>query len=408
MDAGAYLFSPEGTQIQQINVFNRGFVAGVLLTQYWANVPNQLAAWYALNAAQCALALAGLIVVWASRGRTPAVGPHAAYHRLRRVVVPALFCAWQLWVGALGVAVPTQWLSNMTMAIIFFHAWAEFPLFAFRWLLLRGAALQRASVDAVWRTLATYYAATLVVFTFGSDPYAQGLLSAPFVLVADLGNLAVAPVLAAFARGDRSCYCACCGCCCADALTVDGSGGDAAPHPLTAAEHAVEIIAAAMSVLHVVMFYGHVPIVAVSVAIAADYLVAFAGLNVLLLVLYVAALALSLAAPPPAPSDLAARLHAVVVTAADAHAAVRNGEAYGDLCGADRQLALDLVCATRADGTFKARGEDVGVKVTPAATVPPFTGTGGDAPAPAVTTWRPVGAAPAANVRGAGGQAPRM
>ena len=141
---------------------------------------------------------------------------------------------------------------GITTTWIFLHNIAEFSFFALRWALLDGldnAAAgyapctcagdccrpghSCASCRPCWTlsrmvmVTATYFTIAAIIMMLTDSPYNKGFISGVPTIIADFGNLVIGPYMAYH-------------------LYQTGRG------------HPIEIMAAVMSVLHVILFYGQV------------------------------------------------------------------------------------------------------------------------------------------------------
>jgi len=175
---------------------------------------------------QLVLAVAGVILAVGRGVDVDLYGVETyAFHK----IIPLLTSTWQLALSGLILLVPTQWLSNVTMGMILYHAWSEFFALVLRFLIVQGK-LNAVTLDQYVKWVILFGVVTGVPFMLTSNPYIQGLITAIPVLPADFLNLIVAPYL--------------------NIKWV-------LEHPKSsAAEKASEILSGILYIIHVVWFYG--------------------------------------------------------------------------------------------------------------------------------------------------------
>jgi len=219
-------FPPPGSIIYQINVYNRGFPAEFLITKWWSDYPSLQTTLYVFGAIQLLLALAIIIMGIGRNINMKELGWEGVANRK---ILTVLTGFWQLALSGLILFLPTQWLSNITMGMILFHAWAEFFALVLRFLILKQQ-VSKSNLQQYFMWSVITYVVTGVPFMLGSNPYIQGIISTVLVLPADFLNIVVAPMLSI--------------------LWVKS-------HPTApASEKASEILMGFLSVFHVIWFYG--------------------------------------------------------------------------------------------------------------------------------------------------------
>jgi hypothetical protein len=146
-------------------------------------------------------------------------------------VLPLLTSIWQFFLSLFIVLIPTQWLSNVTTAMILFHSWAEFYGMVLRFLVLRkDEELNAAVFDKYIKWMLSGVGITGTFFACISNPYAQGIITAIPVLPADFLNLVVSPLLVSYWMKLAKSYRAC--------------------------DAASEVLSAMLYIIHVIWFYG--------------------------------------------------------------------------------------------------------------------------------------------------------
>jgi len=165
---------------------------------------------------------------------------------------------WQFFLSLLIIMLPTQWLSNVTMAMILFHSWAEFFGVVLRFQLVR----QDVTPEFIIRF--EKWAMIIIVITGGlfitsGNPYVQGIITAVLVLPADFLNMFVAPIL---------------------------SGLVIKKYPeMSPAAKTAEIFMGVLYIIHVIWFYGQgILACAVSVEVGAKFFIGLMVTNVALFI----------------------------------------------------------------------------------------------------------------------------
>jgi len=234
-------------EIININDFNRGFPAEFLITQWWALYPGLETALYWSGSIQLVLAVAGVILAVGRGVDVDLYGVETyAFHK----IIPLLTSTWQLALSGLILLLPSQWLSNVTMGMILYHAWSEFFALVLRFLIVHNKVKTTQAVDQYVKYMILFGVVTGVPFMLTSNPYIQGIITAIPVLPADFLNLFLAPYLNI-----------------KWVLT----------HPSSKpAEKVSEILSGILYVLHVIWFYGQGLIAClVSIEAGAQFFVAF-------------------------------------------------------------------------------------------------------------------------------------
>jgi len=257
--------------------WNQGFIARVLITNFWNDVPEWKSIWYAVSGVQLALATYGIVREgWAAFFAKPGpVNPgRDEFHLLTEHVIPFLLFLWLFWLGIMNILLPTQWMSTTTFAIILLHVWAELPSFVIRVVLISILGHNPKEVDGKRLTLAMWWASRSL-FIFGvingvlwmsaANPYMEGLLDS-FAFVADFGNLTAAPFIAY--RMYR--------------IRTSLNAKDQTSHRIE------EGLLAGMQVIHVLLYYiqGILACTFNSVALAAGYMVILQSINVVVFIAY--------------------------------------------------------------------------------------------------------------------------
>jgi hypothetical protein len=257
--------------------WNQGFISRVLITNFWNDVPEWKAVWYAISSVQLALATVGIVREgWAAFFRKVG-GPNPGreeFHTLTEHVIPFLLFLWLFWLALLNILLPTQWMSTTTFAIILLHVWAELPSFVIRVVLISILGHDPKFVDAKRLTIAMWWASrslfifaviNFVLWMTAANPYIEGLLDS-FAFVADFGNLTVAPFIAY--RMYR--------------IRTSLNSADQGAHRVE------EGLLAAMQVIHVILYYVQAFLACSyeNVAIAAGFMVVVEAINVVVFIGY--------------------------------------------------------------------------------------------------------------------------
>jgi len=241
-------FPSPNTVLDQINVYDRGFPAQFLITAFWSDYPALQTTLYVFASIQLVLALLGIFI---GLGRHVDKEEHGLSDYLNRKVLTVLTSFWQLALSGLVLFLPTQWLSNVTMGMILYHAWAEYFALVLRFMIItQRPNITQRSLNMFYKWSMIIVAVTGIPFMLGSNPYIQGLISTVLVFPADFLNLFVAPILTAYWLKQN-------------------------PHS-GPAEKTAEILRGTLSPIHVIWFYGQGLLAClVSVEVGAQFFIAF-------------------------------------------------------------------------------------------------------------------------------------